>query len=525
MVTVVDSFIPTKRTKDGKRFGFVRFINVFNVERLVNNLCTIWVGRSKFHANVARFKREYMKGSVNVDKTKNESNKRKFDGSHKNVENTVIGKSFVSVVKTSRMPIDKESPPAIVLEDDCLNAKDLTLSLMGRVKEMASLVNLKKALCNEGLGLWFSVIKQAYAEFVSEGQTLEDLLVYHPLLNKKKNIGIGTKWKDYGENERDDNSFVNLEDVDIRWLNSEGSCAWDLDSCPEEVALNEIVHFVIVEFDKPSVNRACIDTPFPVSLSIDQKEDMERRISKEGVKRSVWDSGVDKSLAGRMGSGLLRINMCKSKIMGVNVEDEMVKNAASKLGCLVLKTPFYLFGTKVWGNIQGSKLRKKWWTRVISREFSLMARDPKSKQSFWYRVEQGLTPKDKGGLGSYGEDGNLNKDVSGGVRTCWTSIVHEVRVLQGRGINVADYIRLKLGNGENTRFWVDNWYEGGVIKELFPRMFALELNKNATVSSKLNASSLDNSFSKKSENWELRDCNLTLWLRFSKDYSRALREI
>ncbi|GKD25075.1 hypothetical protein Tco_1231289, partial [Tanacetum coccineum] len=89
-------------------------------------------------------------GSVNVDKTKNESNKRKFDGSHKNVENTAIGKSFVSVVKTSRMPIDKESPPAIVLEDDCLNAKDLTLSLMGRVKEMASLVNLKKALCNEG---------------------------------------------------------------------------------------------------------------------------------------------------------------------------------------------------------------------------------------------------------------------------------------------------------------------------------------------------------------------------------------
>ncbi|GJX10723.1 RNA-directed DNA polymerase, eukaryota [Tanacetum coccineum] len=171
---VVDSFIPTKRTKDGKRFGFVRFINIFNVERLVNNLCTIWVGRSKFHANVARFKREYMKGSVNVDKTKNESNKRKFDGSHKNVENTVIGKSFVSVVKTSRMPIDKESPPAIVLEDDCLNAKDLTLSLMGRVKEMASLVNLKKALCNEGVnvgvGSWFSVIKQAYAEFVPEGR-------------------------------------------------------------------------------------------------------------------------------------------------------------------------------------------------------------------------------------------------------------------------------------------------------------------------------------------------------------------
>ncbi|GJZ48814.1 hypothetical protein Tco_0603004 [Tanacetum coccineum] len=36
----------------------------------------------------------------------------------------------------------------------------------------------------------------------------------------------------------------------------------------------------------------------------------------------------------------LRINMSKSKIMGVNVEDAKVKIAANKLGCLVLKTPF-----------------------------------------------------------------------------------------------------------------------------------------------------------------------------------------
>ncbi|GJY26366.1 putative reverse transcriptase domain-containing protein [Tanacetum coccineum] len=59
------------------------------------------------------------------------------------------------------------------------------------------------------------------------------------------------------------------------------------------------VHFWSVwmhpRFDKPSVNRACIDTPFPVFLSIDQKEDMKCRISKEEVKRAVWDCDVDKS--------------------------------------------------------------------------------------------------------------------------------------------------------------------------------------------------------------------------------------
>ncbi|GJW49783.1 RNA-directed DNA polymerase, eukaryota [Tanacetum coccineum] len=199
----------------------------------------------------------------------------------------------------------------------------------------------------------------------------------------------------------------------------------------------------------------------------------------------------------------LRINMCKSKIMGVNVEDGMVKNAASKLGCLVLKTPFTYLGTKVGGNMS----RKQAWKEVVDKVLSRLSRwkmkllsiggrltllksvlgsmpifhmsifkvpssilkslesirsrffngqDPKSNKASWVKWNKVLTPKDKGGLGVYQLDGNLNKDVSGRVRTCWTSIVHEVRVLQGRGINVADYIRLKLGNGKNTRLWVDN---------------------------------------------------------------------
>nr|GFB00367.1 nucleotide-binding alpha-beta plait domain-containing protein [Tanacetum cinerariifolium] len=59
---VVDSYIPLKRSKEGKRFRFVKFINVFNVERLVGNLCTIWVGRCKFQANLARFGRTPLNG-------------------------------------------------------------------------------------------------------------------------------------------------------------------------------------------------------------------------------------------------------------------------------------------------------------------------------------------------------------------------------------------------------------------------------------------------------------------------------
>nr|GEX98813.1 RNA-directed DNA polymerase, eukaryota [Tanacetum cinerariifolium] len=56
------------------------------------------------------------------------------------------------------MFLETESTPTIVLDDECLNTKDLSCSLMGRVKEFTSLSNLKKVLCNEG----FDVLKISY---------------------------------------------------------------------------------------------------------------------------------------------------------------------------------------------------------------------------------------------------------------------------------------------------------------------------------------------------------------------------
>ncbi|GJY60823.1 RNA-directed DNA polymerase, eukaryota, nucleotide-binding alpha-beta plait domain protein [Tanacetum coccineum] len=55
--TVVDVFIPDRKSKAGKRFAFVRFIKVDNVDRLVGNLYTLWIGLMHLHANVARFDR------------------------------------------------------------------------------------------------------------------------------------------------------------------------------------------------------------------------------------------------------------------------------------------------------------------------------------------------------------------------------------------------------------------------------------------------------------------------------------
>ncbi|GKF98823.1 hypothetical protein Tco_0297606, partial [Tanacetum coccineum] len=52
--------------------------------------------------------------------------------------------SYVNAVKNHKS-VDHDSP-AIVLDEDCALSKDLSSSLMGRIKEFASLTNLKNAV-------------------------------------------------------------------------------------------------------------------------------------------------------------------------------------------------------------------------------------------------------------------------------------------------------------------------------------------------------------------------------------------
>nr|GEV45486.1 RNA-directed DNA polymerase, eukaryota, reverse transcriptase zinc-binding domain protein [Tanacetum cinerariifolium] len=148
---VVDSFIPNKRTKNGRRFGFVRFINVFNVDRLVSNLCMANVG----------FRDNNMKAKNNV------------------VEKVIaksidlLGWENPMVVKGEEKKgiANEKTQPAMVLDDEWLISRDLLNFLMGRVKEFASLANLKMTMSNEG----FTDIKIQYLgefwvmlEFTSE---------------------------------------------------------------------------------------------------------------------------------------------------------------------------------------------------------------------------------------------------------------------------------------------------------------------------------------------------------------------
>nr|GEV00337.1 RNA-directed DNA polymerase, eukaryota, reverse transcriptase zinc-binding domain protein [Tanacetum cinerariifolium] len=118
---VVDAFIPNKRSKAGKRFGFVRFIKVFDAKRLVDNLSTICVRRFKFLANIARFQRsplnnESGEGQNKVGESSNNSNNTnvKAEGVQ------VMANSYVHVVKGGLQSVNGEADftPTLVLNDE-----------------------------------------------------------------------------------------------------------------------------------------------------------------------------------------------------------------------------------------------------------------------------------------------------------------------------------------------------------------------------------------------------------------------
>nr|GEX95956.1 nucleotide-binding alpha-beta plait domain-containing protein [Tanacetum cinerariifolium]GEX98960.1 nucleotide-binding alpha-beta plait domain-containing protein [Tanacetum cinerariifolium] len=293
---VVDTFIPFKRSKDEKMFGFVRFINVFNVERLVSNLCTIWVDRSKFHANIARFHR----APLNNNKVPTE---QKF-GYNRNINNvrakegvtTGSSKSYVHAVKVKNMfgALECDSMPSIVLDDECLISKDLSKALVGRVKYFASLPNLKIVLKNEG----FAEIKIQYmGEFWAEsygwrlkvfplnyglkillnGLPLSEESYWTLMIRKRKGKVFFIRAKevpgwvpefvdDYDDD--DDESDNGFKDGDAK-VQDGGRCENDSDEV-------EVPETVFEESLEQKVNRS--EDPFGIYLLLNKNKDKSKNI-------------------------------------------------------------------------------------------------------------------------------------------------------------------------------------------------------------------------------------------------------
>nr|GEZ08412.1 RNA-directed DNA polymerase, eukaryota, reverse transcriptase zinc-binding domain protein [Tanacetum cinerariifolium] len=133
------SFPLVGRISSWKRFAFVRFIKVINVDRLVENLCTLWIGRMHLHTNVARFDRPPIRFARNT------VSRPTVNGASSNV----------SVLKGNPNTINHISTaPALVLDEECLVERELDNFVLGEVKDFSSINNLLILLSNEGFSAY-----------------------------------------------------------------------------------------------------------------------------------------------------------------------------------------------------------------------------------------------------------------------------------------------------------------------------------------------------------------------------------
>ncbi|GKA89918.1 hypothetical protein Tco_0811730 [Tanacetum coccineum] len=70
----------------------------------------------------------------------------------------------------------------------------------------------------------------------------------------------------------------------------------------------------------------------------------------------------------------------------------------------------------------------------------------------------------------------------------WLSIIREIYSLKDRGVDLLSHCRIQVGNGLRTNFWNEVWIGDNPLCVLFPRIYALEVNKNCSVAEKLQSS-------------------------------------
>nr|GEZ27851.1 RNA-directed DNA polymerase, eukaryota, reverse transcriptase zinc-binding domain protein [Tanacetum cinerariifolium] len=101
--------------------------------------------------------------------------------------------------------------------------------------------------------------------------------------------------------------------------------------------------------------------------------------------------------------------------------------------------------------------------------------------SLWYRVIEAL----------YDASFELHPVNQSSI---WCSNLREMQVLISKGFDFVSRCKKRVGDGHNTRFWYDSWVFDQPLRVRFPRLFALEMDKETMVASKLGSSSVDASF-------------------------------
>nr|GEZ33144.1 RNA-directed DNA polymerase, eukaryota, reverse transcriptase zinc-binding domain protein [Tanacetum cinerariifolium] len=167
----------------------------------------------------------------------------------------------------------------------------------------------------------------------------------------------------------------------------------------------------------------------------------------------------------------LKINLLKSKLTGIGVNKKDTDMAASIMGCSTFFPPFQYL-------------------------------DKSIKKMVWIGWDKIMAIKKNGGLGVsslfikaiHGIKEAMDFQNHSFKGSIWHDITRASSSLNQKGVDLLSFINRKLGNGERTLFWNDIWLGEDALKTIYPRLYALELQKDISVAGKMKHSFFSFSF-------------------------------
>ncbi|XP_021991610.1 uncharacterized protein LOC110888390 [Helianthus annuus] len=197
----------------------------------------------------------------------------------------------------------------------------------------------------------------------------------------------------------------------------------------------------------------------------------------------------------------LKINFHKSVIYGMGVEEAEVNRVSHLLGCKVGELPFLYLGIKVGANMNRvsnwdsvvESIRSRlnsWKARLLSMGgcfcgsgvrrlegfIGWLGRFKSDNVSLWRGVIEGI----HGGKGRWSF-----LPLKSGYTGCWKCIVRLLEGLVVDGKYFKYCFKGKVGKGDKISFWKDIWYGETPLMVRWPKIFAQEVHKNATVDQRI----------------------------------------
>ncbi|PWA78420.1 nucleotide-binding alpha-beta plait domain-containing protein [Artemisia annua] len=146
---VVDVYIARKLSKIGRRFAFVRFIRVYDSNKLITDLCAAWFGNYHLFASLARFQRKSMGQHVEKHPKVTNSNATADFKDNK----TTSSRSYASLLKKD--PKEKSNghetlQDVLIEKSDMVSITDAGTIVMGKVRDLNLIENLRQVCHKEG---------------------------------------------------------------------------------------------------------------------------------------------------------------------------------------------------------------------------------------------------------------------------------------------------------------------------------------------------------------------------------------